>query len=1216
MSVYGKTGIFSGGKVTKYGSNEIRISPYILGLLSKVPTGASAPLSTRAQGTGTVSTTSGSAIVTGVGTSFTTELVEGGNIIVGDEEFIIKTISSNTSLIAIATFNATNSGSLFYYDSYGPAKTLELTFGNVAPTAPAVNRTSTQIPSYKLNLNNAAAGQAWLFFNIAIKDFDLSVNVSPPSNQPIFAKLTWPTNTTNISQIAINTTARTEAYINETSNPQSAEKGLYADGQRWVAGANNIPLSNMAIFMEVLQVESQLSFGNDYFVTLINLADISADALTVIVAPFKSFSRKAATNSYIIYNTKENDTLSPAGTAVKEVFDEIPNGEVISLVLEKSTGIPSIVTSFNSALFYQIAYANVDESVTDLADVDWIIVNNLGGITDIVENQANSIRSLHTTGFFRTIELEATEVANTFRFKTNIFNLYGYLLNVIDTNIDLGAPPTTGARRDFVYMQVKKKSVPWTQLEYEFRVVNDCDNVNYPDPFAEPSLIENDDSNAYTYDANGYYKAEDSANEVDGFTYAIPIALIHRFNTGAYNSSSNRNGAGSDSRADGKSPTILNLQEIENRSPVAKKPDYNRATMGAIRKVLKGLLNHRLQPALLDSNIYSRAPFQIDRLSTSDTPQSGTSFIGLADNIRFYFGNDHSKEIWMYGIIDKTADSGTEPYNSPAISFDIPSNNIHIQVPTSTEGQLVLDEDNQPIIVAKWVTTGADVVFTNPTWTVELAPRVMSNTIDDSDAAYIAAGDEFVIMFKIKYTDPDRIGLSAIPSNLISASIGNDFDTLANTYAIATENYAIPTFIKELTRSTTISSVAYKDKLYLQQAGDTYKFYTYQMHYVKNRQVSADYVIPDTVNDNGTYSILGVVEARKVLTDELLNITKITLSGGNFTVTLTDNAGIPVNTPIKFVLACAGDTDKQVDLEIGSLAIKNITQSLMGQITSDGNTDGFYRYAGNDSADIKGRIIYGFSSAQFTDIDPVDFKAFVGEDLVPVVVNGLGTNLITIDFTQEDISNFDAGNWAGAGPYYPDNGVTLQFGVLLSNRLNDNLYFQYQYNSLPFIAFKPANGDDAYNDYLSEPRLPYDTGDGAVVLHRGLLLLSTDGIGNGQSTVFSPVSERLPVVQGVDIIGENVPSNTGLSDILNSGIEQLNDLIVEGIPITFDDNIGLGLTVEAGTSVAAWFALIKQVNLLRLFLFEIRDGQFVLNEDNVPQAFVCELEENYREVYK
>jgi hypothetical protein len=1116
----------------------------------------------------------------------------------------------------------TNSGSLFYFDSFGPAKKVRLSFGNIAPTSLSVVRTSTQTPSYNLNLNGSAAGQCWLYFDTGLKDFELSVSISPPpGNQPIFAKLTWPINTTNIGQITINTTSRTLSYIARTTNPQSAERGLYADGERWVAGANNIPLSNWAIVLEVLQAESQLSFGNDYFITLAQPADIESDNLTVNLKNIKSFARRAATNSYTIYDTKVNPALSPSGTAAQKVFVSIPNGEVIYISLEKSTGIPAIDTTFNSATHYQIAYAEVDGSVTDLADVTWIIVNNLGGITQLVEDQAQSIRALYTTGFFNKVVFEETAVANSFRLTGNIFNLYGNLVIVPTTLIDLGAPPGSGARRDFVYMEIKKQSVPWTTITYEFKVINNgvLNNITYPDPFAQPGLIQNDDSNEYTYDQNGYYKAVDSTNEVDGYSYAVPIALVHRFNSNAYNISSNRNGAGSSSRVDGKSPTILNLDEIENRAPKARKPEYNYAIKSAVRKILRGELNNRLQPSLTDATIFSRSPFQIDVLSSGSEP-SGTNFIGKRDDIRYFWGNDQARQVLLYGIINKSADSGVAPYNSPALSFDNATKDLHIQIPTSTEGLLVLDEFNQPIITARWVTTGAAVKFVNTTWLTELSDRVMVNTVDSSDADYIAAGNEFVVTFLVTYNDSERVGLSAVPASLISAAIDNDYAALANSYAIATENFNNNQFIKNLTTSVTIATVPYPAKLYLQPAGDNFKFYTYQMHYVKNRQPLNPYVIPDTINEpEGTYSILGVVEARKVADNSLLKIDTITYSGGNFNVTLTDNTLIPVNTPIKFVLGCGGGANKQIDLEVGSLSIKNLTQSLTGQIISDG-VDGFYRYAGNNASPIKGRLIYGFSSARFIDEDSLQFMAFVGEDLVPVVVNGLGTNLISIDFSQDDISNFTSGNWTSdvpaTAPYYPDNGVTLQFGLLISNRLDDNLYLQYQYNSLPFIPFQPSSGDNAYKDYLSDPRLPYDSGDKAVVVHTGVLLLSTDGIANPKGSIASPISERLPAVQDITIIGQEVEPTTGLSDIFTSGIQQLQDLIFEGIPITFDNNIALGINVDAGKSVAAWFALIKQVNLLRLFLFEVREGQFVLNEDSIPQAFVCELEENYREVYK
>ncbi|MDL2342454.1 MAG: right-handed parallel beta-helix repeat-containing protein, partial [Patescibacteria group bacterium] len=59
---------------------------------------------------GTVSTTAGSAVVTGVGTTFTTTVIVGDRISVGAENYSVVSIASNTSLTVASNYATTNSG--------------------------------------------------------------------------------------------------------------------------------------------------------------------------------------------------------------------------------------------------------------------------------------------------------------------------------------------------------------------------------------------------------------------------------------------------------------------------------------------------------------------------------------------------------------------------------------------------------------------------------------------------------------------------------------------------------------------------------------------------------------------------------------------------------------------------------------------------------------------------------------------------------------------------------------------------------------------------------------------------------------------------------------------------------------------------------------------------------------------------------------------------
>ena len=151
------------------------------------------------------------------------------------------------------------------------------------------------------------------------------------------------------------------------------------------------------------------------------------------------------------------------------------------------------------------------------------------------------------------------------------------------------------------------------------------------------------------------------------------------------------------------------------------------------------------------------------------------------------------------------------------------------------------------------------------------------------------------------------------------------------------------------------------------------------------------------------------------------------------------------------------------------------------------------------------------------------------------------------------------------------------------------------------------------NDSLSQDNLVYPDGEFSRIESRGWMFISNDGIGNPRSGISSPFSERFPVVQGIEIIGNGVPSTPlGWQDVLN--FQQLDEPFIAGTEISCVDCDGLALqvTVEPGTGLAVWCCLMKQLNLLRMFVFTIREGQFIL--DDASKAFVCELDENYREL--
>lgn len=1139
---YDRFGIYSGGEVTKFGQNEIRISPYALRLSD-----------TKLRGSG-----------------------------------------SRTN-----TFS----------------KHITIGFSNSSPTSSGYSRENLQDPKFLLTINTIAPGQAWIYYDQGAEDIQVKTSVSGPTiNTVIFAKITWGGGTDNINELVIDYTERTESLMISTTSPEDPVY-FYQDGQTFTSSSINEQYANIAVLTEVMQSESLLNFGDNYFVTMAREAsgsfngDIYGSNLNVYVKDIRHFSRVGS--QYNLYHNKADSGFTDSGISFKKAFSQASDfqNKTIYVGIEKNTGKLRIETTWDSTTeenYYMIAYAQTG-SETTLDNVHFYIVNNLGGQALFLETFAKYLRSRETTSFLSKVNINEIDQDNKLRLDPCILNLDGYLLFIPGNDIVLSAPPSTGKRYDFVYLEIEKKSVPWIQLSFKIKVVSGVDFFNKRDPFLDTVNVKNSQENTYTYNKSGSYTADLSSNGVDGKTHAIPLCVINRLNTGAFSGTNKNGGTG---RPDGRSALRVNLSEVENRAPIKFNVNPTLALNSALFKILSGKLNNKLQPALSDPEIFSRSPLQIDRLGVNSS-LSDSSFIGLTDGMRTIWSRNQSKISKISAFIKEDVDSGISPYNFPTVDYDSDTKTIIVKVPDNTTAEIVKDQQSgRPLdILIRWVKTGRKVKLSSQ-WSIGQL-RNSTAVIDTSDADYIING-EIAITFSIKYTDITESGLKRIPEKVISAANNNDYNILANSYAVAVDEFNNPTYVRDTGRISNINSVNYKDYLSLVKMGSDKKFYSYEMHYFLhgNNSNTNEYEVNDTIasisGPSGNYSLVGLIDVKNALTGESIPVTKVKWkynSTSTFQIRLS--LAIAVNAPIEFIFAVGGDAGKQIDLNKGSLEISNITETknlaVNGSIIT--NLDGVY-YLSN------GNIIYGASAFR------EEFKVYVGEDLVPAKITGIGDNLLKVIIQVSDISSYTTANWYlnnTLNKYVPNNGVTIRIPVLQSYRTdNSQIYIQYIYNSLPFMPFKPDSSNPEFHNLLSDVRLNYgNDSEKPKVIERGFLIMSTDGSANDSASMYAPVDQKFPVVQNIPVVGINTPaSNLGMSDIFI--FQQQLKPFIEGTQLTLDNQLILSGIVQAGTGIAVWACLIKMMNCIRLFIFEVRDGTFVLG--NKDQAFICELEENYREL--
>ena len=1134
----------------------------------------------------------------------------------------LNTVSPDKVTIApyiIVTSGGEITGSGAPDDSPAVSKSVKLEF-NQPSSQSYVTRSDLQIPTYSIKISSTGPGYCYIYYDEGLKDIALSNVVAglpvPPANMIVFGTVSWPTGTTNISTVSIVNTYRRESYQAGSTAPQSS-KHLYYDGLRWISGGKNRPLANISVLNEVLQAENALILGNEYFITLLKDTSIQAgtsgtgNPLKVSVLPFKSYARQSG-DLFKAFNTKENPSISPA--CVSFTFPNLAavQGQLIYISINKSTGVPTIGTSDPSATDYIVARSPVPISATDLDTVVWEIVNDLGGQVQTIHDLAKVVKSRTVSGFLSPARVVGINLDYTVRFQENTLNLQGYVLTIPDTDISLGNPPFSpgSSRQDFIYLKIQKNEMPFTRLTANFVVVNGVNLTNYQDPFFDTIAV----GDTYTFTEEGHYVSS------SGDFYAIPIALVHRY-TGASWQLSEPNGGFDGTRPDGKWYKRSHDDEIENLAPCMLRTDKNAVLTGSLLKLLKGDLNRRLMPAEVSNSVLSRAPLQIDYIGGG--AGIGYSLIGSnAVASRYVWNNIGEEEVWMYGMIKENLDHNdiSNLYNfNGAVSYESSSRTLHLY---AYEGLIVLDGTGQPKdLKIFWKDTGLPVEFTGP-WAVGL-PQNISNIILNGGTNYIAGG-EIVIMYKMNYivNTAARVGLRQIPKEIFDVRKNNSIG-LNNQYAPALDSYYTGTKIRDLPSQThVIGSVTYTDYIQLQKAGDVHKYHTYE--YVYHAPGTASLVATIDVNDSiAGYQFCGVKEVRR-LDGTAVEITQVKLVAGQFNIQLNEN--ISTTEALQVVLGCgAGATGtgvnqvsdwKQIDFSVGSLGISNLTETEIPQGIVGSAMDGDARLVYAD-----GRIIYGFSSLKALRTNPLlhSHGVWVNGEFAPVTVTGLNTNRIEIDLFIPDTIFSQLGltlaNWTnytrgGTPGKKPANASTLEFPMLRSHILNHNsIYIYYKYGTLPFIPFKPVSGK-YYNDSLTELRRSYLAGEGPQIASRGYVLITNDGLGNSRGSSYSPVSERFPVVQNSPIVGVDSPNaNLGWNDVLI--YQQLSKAFIEGELIEFNGVFILNISLDPNSGVVVWAAMVKQKSTLRMFVYEVRNGQFIL--DSTSQAFICELEENYRE---
>ena len=194
------------------------------------------------------------------------------------------------------------------------------------------------------------------------------------------------------------------------------------------------------------------------------------------------------------------------------------------------------------------------------------------------------------------------------------------------------------------------------QTQYQFRVIQDIDRFNYPDPMLDPTVLAQGTASTptgYSFSRAssdmdpGLYVAGDGSSAartqlgtVTGYSYAIPICLVRRRNNGAFALSTNINGSQysylsgnpSDRPDDLYYDEIAegDIEDLRNQVSISNVPEAA-ITEGSLRQILEGG-GYGMRVAMPQ---HGAVLLQADSIAV--TPPSGTTKIAEPDGSRTEF---------------------------------------------------------------------------------------------------------------------------------------------------------------------------------------------------------------------------------------------------------------------------------------------------------------------------------------------------------------------------------------------------------------------------------------------------------------------------------------------------------------------------------------------------------------------------------------------------
>lgn len=1080
-----------------------------------------------------------------------------------------------------------------------PGRSISVHFGVSSFGFAASFPSDLEAPVYALYIDSLA-GQAHVCYDHGVER-DIVVTRTPSDAMTVFATISWPAATTEMSGISVSYADRQETRLIEAGDPIAADE-LYSSGMDFSDVSFNQPLISMSVLSQVLQGELSSRSGDSFSVVLAKRQDITTTADTVTLGPVEIVTRsiEAGGIKYRLINTKEDFT---------KTFDDpiaTYRGKTIFLYALPETGAPGcdLIQPPGSIL---IAKGLVRESHTSIADVRFEIASEISQSNAQTGSQQAIYRDSLGTGFVGPVHLSVSEDGLNFVLDPSTVLARGVYCSTPALTVPIGstADVTHGARYDLLYLEVSQyiagapptdgqsfiplSGVGYVVAEAQMKLAKNLSSANVCLGLPEALMMDEAVTSksgagfSYTPEHGWTFIGEDrDINSYSGMTFGIPLALISRFNALPWSSENLEGGCvvgGQPTRPDGKRNDQVHHDEMWVIAPQVSinGVDLERLMQQSVRALLRGGELHGASFQM--SPMVSRFPTHVDLITEyMDSSANRFTWIGKPDGRRMEFSAlPHPYRVGE--AFDNTGDSGDDNkiFTTNDDADDPDYTTVMVEAPAGAK--LTLTADRQPRVLL--TDSNGLAVPTKERW----------STLDDAKRAQ-----------------------AKIPKNAATRVYGS-VEVLQDGYSHLSFH---PQKIHQCLINSTLVDHADigQERKETKQNGNTYEWTIED-----NRAEAVRVEIPYVGNGGRTITlsklksdgrnVIGVLHAKVVVAGggtRLVGVRSARLSANSQTVEeviLQEE----VQNGTTVYLACALE-GRRVRMDAKHAGVLGVSNSLVWETYSaigTGTTDTYYIPLTGRPLDFPAPIFESGFQYLSTERRGASFDSllktgvYVDGYMYPATLKNIGHNqvILQLALTQaeydalalDEIATANTWQVGADGLYRLKRSVSVNIPMEVSNplRSSDKLRLVYGYHPTPLFSMSS--------------QVPME------IAHPGRLVASNSSIANNWSHPYAPLAEKLPVVSGPNLLFTSrliAPGASNVSMVNPSILDvgQDKEPPFAGSEMVLDGRFKFHTGVfDKDSGYVAWLCLVKKERWLRLFCY-ITEGD-TMRIGDARQAFMC-----------